>query len=55
MSYKVRSAIEVGAKCQEEPINSASVEKGENEGNFLEVQTFERGIKNETMKGSRAC
>lgn len=43
----------MGAKCQEEPINSASVEEGESEGNFLEVQTFEQGIKNEKMKGSR--
>lgn len=43
----------MGAKCQEEPI-SASVEEGESEGNFLEVQTFEQGIKNEKMKGSRA-
>lgn len=42
------------AKRQEEPINSASAEEGENEGHFLEVHTFEQGIKNKNMKGSRA-
>ena len=34
-------------------VSSAFVEEGESEGNFLEVQTFEQGIKNEKLKGSR--
>lgn len=40
-------------KCKGEP-SILPPWKRESEGNFLEVQTFEQGIKNEKMKGSRA-